>query len=158
MATCAHWSLLMAYHPYGCIFCMWHQLPIMQTTTPQRRDRCELCHTGISHGSNESWWLELPSIKYLGNRRLTGEATVTQRQQINIRNKSYLLEEDKTLMKEGPDGIQRKCMVGSLTTVIIAEAYERVAGGHFSANLTLHKIRTTLYWWPTMKKYVYLYC
>lgn len=61
-------------------------------------------------------------------------------------------------MKEGPDGIRRRCVAGPLTTAIIAEAHEGIAGGHFFANLTLHKILTALYWWPTMKKYVYLYC
>ena len=100
----------------------------------------------------------LPYIEYLENGRLTGETTVTQRQQIAIRSRPYILKEDKTLMKEGPDGIRRRCVAGPLTTAIITEAHEEIAGGHFSANLTLHKILTALYWWPTMKKDVYLYC
>jgi hypothetical protein len=45
-----------------------------------------------------------------------------------------------------------------LTTAIIAEAHEGVVGGQFFANLTLHKIQTALYWWPTMIKKMYLYC
>ena len=49
-------------------------------------------------------------------------------------------------------------MVGPLTTAIIKEAHEGVAGGHFSTNLTLHKILRALYWWLMMKKNVYLYC
>ena len=34
----------------------------------------------------------------------------------------------------------------------MAEAHEGIVGGHFSANITLHKILTALYWWPTMKE------
>ena len=49
-------------------------------------------------------------------------------------------------------------MSGPITTAIIAEAHEGIAGGHFSANITLHKVLTALYWWPTMKRDVYLYC
>lgn len=60
-------------------------------------------------------------------------------------------------MKEEPDGIQRKCMAWPFTRAIIAKAHEGVAGGHFFANHTLHKILTTLCWWPTMKKKVYSY-
>jgi hypothetical protein len=45
-----------------------------------------------------------------------------------------------------------------VTTAIIAEAHEGIAGGHFSAKITLHKILTALYWWPTMKRDVHLYC
>jgi hypothetical protein len=45
-----------------------------------------------------------------------------------------------------------------MTTAIIAEAHEGIAGGHFSAKITLHKILTALYWWPTMKHDAHLYC
>ena len=54
--------------------------------------------------------------------------------------------------------IQRTCVAGPITTAIIAEAHEGIAEGHFSANITLYKVLTALYWWPTIKKDVYLYC
>ena len=54
--------------------------------------------------------------------------------------------------------MKRRCVSGSITEAIIAEAYEGIAGGHFAANITLHKILTTLYWWHTMKMDVYMYC
>lgn len=34
-------------------------------------------------------------------------------------------------MKEGLDGIQRKCVAGPLTIAVIAKAHKGVAGGHF---------------------------
>lgn len=61
-------------------------------------------------------------------------------------------------MKERLDRIRRKCVAWPITTAIIAEVHEIIAEGQFSANLTLYKILTTLYWWSMMKKNVYLYC
>lgn len=43
-------------------------------------------------------------------------------------------------------------------TTINAKAHEGILGGHFSVKITLLKILTSLYWWPTMKKDVHLYC
>ena len=96
-------------------------------------------------------------IDYLTHERLTTEASTT-RQQIAIRSCPFMLNQHGTLIKEGPDGIRRTCVAGPITNAIIAEAHEGIAGGHFSAKITLHKILTALYWWPTMKRDVYLYC
>ena len=49
-----------------------------------------------------------------------------QRQQNVILGRPYLIKENKTLMKEAPDGIQRRCVAGPLTTAIIAKTHKGV--------------------------------
>ena len=115
------------------------------------------CTTITAKRENEQDW-RTPYIDYLKHGRLTTEASTTQRQQIAIRSRPFMLNQNGTLIKEGPDGMRRTCVAGPVTTAIIAEAHEGIAGGHFSARITLHKILTALYWWPTMKRDVHLYC
>ena len=95
-----------------------------------------------------------PYIDYLLNGHLTQEATTSERQQIAIRRRPYTIM-NHTLMKLGPDGIQRVCVAEPMSQAIIAEAHKGLAGGHFGTNITLHKILTARYWWPTMQKDVY---
>jgi hypothetical protein len=45
-----------------------------------------------------------PFIDYLTHGRLTTEASTTQRQQIAIRSRPYMLNHNDNLIKEGPDG------------------------------------------------------
>ena len=115
------------------------------------------CTTITTKGENEQDW-RTPYIDYLKHGHLTTEATTTQWQQVAIRSRPFTLNQNGTLIKEGPDNMRRTCVAGPVTTAIIAEAHEGIAGGHFSARITLHKILTALYWWPTMKRDVHLYC
>ena len=114
------------------------------------------CKTiSIKENGEQDWRLSF--IDYLEHGRLTTEATTTQPHQIAIRSRLFMLNQNRTQVKEGPDGIRRICVAGPITTAIIVEAHEGIAGGHFSAKITLHKILTALYWWPSMKKDVYFY-
>ena len=115
------------------------------------------CRT-VTSKENEGHDWRTPFIDYLTHGRLTTEASIIQRQQIAIHSRPFMLNQNGTLIKEGPDGIRRTCVAGPVTTAIIAEAHEGIAGGHFSAKIILHKILTALYWWPSLKKGVYLYC
>ena len=115
------------------------------------------CKTITINGKEEPDW-RTPFINYLTHGRLTTEASTTERQQIAIRSRPYMLNHNEILLKEGPDGIRRICVAGPITTAIITEAHEGIVGGHFSANITLHKVLTALYWWPSMKKDIHLYC
>ena len=115
------------------------------------------CKTITIKDKEEQDW-RTPFIDYLTHGRLTTKALTTQQQQIAIRSRPYLLNHNGTMIKEGPDGIRRTCVTGALMTASIAEAHEGIARGHFSANITLHKVLTAMCWWPTMKKYMYLDC
>ena len=53
--------------------------------------------------------------------------------------------------------MESRCVSGPITEAIITEAHEGIAGGHFAENITLHKILTAFYWWPTMKRDVCIY-
>ena len=138
---------------------------IVQDTNDYINGECPKCKgnttTKIQCGAittdpQEDW--RTPFIDYLSHGRLTTPATLTQRQQIAIRSRPFQLVNGDKLIKEGADGMKRRCVSGPITEAIIAEAHEGIAGGHFAANITLHKILTALYWWPTMKRDVYIYC
>ena len=115
------------------------------------------CRTVTSKDKEEPDW-RVVFIDYLRHGRLTMEPSTTQRQQIAICSRPYWLTHNGTLIKEGPESLRRIRVNGPTTTAIIVEAHEGIAGGHFSANITLHKVLTALYWWPTMEIYVYSYC
>ena len=115
------------------------------------------CKTIAVKEKEEQDW-RTPFIDYLKHGRLTSEASTTQRQQITILSRPYMLNHNGTLIKEGPDGIRQTCVAGPIMMAIVAKAHEGIASGHFSANITLHKVLIALYWWPTMKKDVYFYC
>ena len=131
------------------------QLEVFGLQQPNRTSKIQINTITIEEKEEQDW--KTPFIDYLTHGRLTTEASTTQRQQIAIRIRPYMLNHNGTLIKEGPDGIWRTCVAGPITTAIIAKVHERIVGGHFSTNITLHKVLTTLYWWPTMKKDVYLY-
>lgn len=59
---------------------------------------------------------------------------------IAIRSHPYMLTHREELIKERPSNIQRKRIVGPITIAIIVEAHEGIIGGHFSTNITLHKV------------------
>ena len=89
---------------------------------------------------------------------MTTPATISQRQQIAIRSGPFLLINGDQLIRERAYGMESRCVSGPITEAIITEAHEGIAGGHFAENITLHKILTAFYWWPTMKRDVYIYC
>jgi hypothetical protein len=41
---------------------------------------------------------------------------------------------------------------------MLHEMHEGFGGGHFSFEITIHKIVDANYWWPTMHKYAFQYC
>lgn len=80
-------------------------------------------------------------IVYLSHGRLTTQATLSQRQQIVIRSRSLQLVYGDKLIKEEAKGIKHRSVFGPITEAIIPEAHKGIAGGHFVANMTLHKYR-----------------
>ena len=94
------------------------------------------CGTVNTTDPQENW--RTPFIDCLTHWSLTTPATVFQRQQTTIRSQPFRLINGDNFTKEGPDKIQRRCVLGPITTAIIAEAHEGIAGGHFVANITLH--------------------
>jgi hypothetical protein len=92
----------------------------------------------ITTDPQEDW--RTPFIDYLSHGRLTTPATTSQRQQISIRSRPFKLINGEQLIKEGADGIKRRCLSGPITEAIIAEAHEGIAREHFAENITIHKI------------------
>ena len=139
---------------------------IVQDTNDYINGKCPKCkkHTTtkiqcgtITTDPQEDWRTSF--IDYLSYERLTTPTTFSQKQQNAIRSRHFQLVKGGKLIKEGPDGMKRRCVSGPIIEAIIAKAHEGTAGGHFAANITLYKILTALYWWPTMKKnYIHMYC
>jgi hypothetical protein len=83
-------------------------------------------------------------IDYLSHENLTTPATISQRQQIAIRSRHFQLINGDQLIKK-TDELKQRYVSGPITEAITAEADENIAGGHFAANITVHKILTALY-------------
>lgn len=75
----------------------------------------------------------------------------------NTRSPIHVSTQRSIYQQKKHDGIRRKIIVEPITTAIIMGTLEGIVGGHFSTNITLHKVLTTFNWWPTMTKNVYLY-
>jgi hypothetical protein len=56
------------------------------------------------------------------------------------------------LYKLGEDGILRQCVLKHERPVILVEAHEGIAGGHYARKETAKNILCTGIWWPTLHK------
>jgi hypothetical protein len=52
----------------------------------------------------------------------------------------------------GPDEILRRCVVEVERPLILEEAHEGIAGGHYAGKETMQKVLRAGLWWPTLHK------
>jgi transposase InsO family protein len=52
----------------------------------------------------------------------------------------------------GPDEILRRCVMEVERPLILSEAHEGIAGGHYAGKETMHKVLRAGLWWPTLHK------
>jgi hypothetical protein len=57
------------------------------------------------------------------------------------------------IYKMGPDEILRRCVMEEERPLILEEAHEGIAGGHYAGKETTQKILRDGLWWPTLHKY-----
>jgi hypothetical protein len=54
------------------------------------------------------------------------------------------------LYKMGPDEILRRCVMEAELPMILEEAHEGIAGGHYAGKATTQKVLRAGLWWPTL--------
>jgi phosphopantetheinyl transferase (holo-ACP synthase) len=52
----------------------------------------------------------------------------------------------------GPDDILRRCFMEAERPLILAEAHEAIAGGHYAGKETTQKVLRAGLWWPNLHK------
>jgi hypothetical protein len=56
------------------------------------------------------------------------------------------------LYKMGADRILRRCVLEHERPIILVEAHEGIAGGHYAGKAISEKVLRTGLWWPTVHK------
>jgi hypothetical protein len=56
------------------------------------------------------------------------------------------------LYKMGPDEIIRRCIMEIERPLILTEAHEGIAGGHYAGRATKQKFMRASLWWPTLHR------
>jgi hypothetical protein len=62
------------------------------------------------------------------------------------------------LYKLGADNILRRCVMEHESPIILAEAHEGIAGGHYTGKAIAQKVLHIGLWWPTVHKDAKEYC
>jgi phosphopantetheinyl transferase (holo-ACP synthase) len=79
------------------------------------------------------------------------EYTIIQKKQLVVRAADFSLIVGQ-LYKMGPDEILRRCVMEAERPLILAEAHEGIAGGHYAGKETMQKVLRAGLWWPTLHK------
>jgi hypothetical protein len=56
------------------------------------------------------------------------------------------------LYKMGPNEVLRRCVMEVEIPLILVEAHEGIAGGHYTGKETTQKVLRAGLWWPTLHK------
>jgi hypothetical protein len=68
-----------------------------------------------------------------------------------VRSADFSLIEGQ-LYKMGPDEILRRCVMEAERPLILSEAHEGIAGGHYVGKATAQKVLQVGLWWPTLQR------
>jgi hypothetical protein len=77
------------------------------------------------------------------------EMTVAQKKQLVVKEIDYHLIA-VNLYKLDADGISRLCVLEHERLIILEEAHDEIAGGHYAGRETTQKILCAWIWWPTL--------
>jgi hypothetical protein len=90
-------------------------------------------------------------MQFLSTGLEPSEYTIIQKKQLVVRT-AYFSLIDGQLYKMGPDEILRRCVMEAERQLILIEAHEGIAGGHYAGKSTTQKILRVGLWWPTLHK------
>jgi hypothetical protein len=79
------------------------------------------------------------------------EYTITQKKQLVVHATNFSLIA-RQLYKMGPDEILKRCVMEAEKSLILAEAHEGIAGGHYIGKETTQKVLTYGLWWPILHR------
>jgi hypothetical protein len=91
-------------------------------------------------------------VQFLSTGMTPREYTVIQKKQLVVHAAYFSLIVGQ-LYNMGPDEILRRCVMEAERTLILAEAHEGIAGGHYAGKETTQKVLRVGLWWPTLHKY-----
>jgi hypothetical protein len=90
-------------------------------------------------------------VQFLSTGMAPREYTIIQKKQLVVRAADFSLIAGQ-LYKMGPDEILRRCVMEAERPLILAEAHEGIAGGHYAGKETTQKVLRAGLWWPTLHK------
>jgi hypothetical protein len=79
------------------------------------------------------------------------EYTITQKKHLVLHAIDFSLI-DGQLYKMGHDEILRRCVMEEERPLILVEAHEGIAGGHYAGKETMQKVLRVGLWWPTLHR------
>jgi hypothetical protein len=90
-------------------------------------------------------------VQFLSTGMAPHEYTIIQKKQLVVHaaNFSRITEQ---LYNMGPDEIPRRCVMEAERPLVLAEAHEGIAGGHYAGKETMNKVLRAGLWWPTLHK------
>jgi hypothetical protein len=90
-------------------------------------------------------------VQFLSMGMAPREYTIIQKKQLVVYAADFQLIVGQ-LYKMGPDEILRRCVMEAEIPLILAEAHEGIAGGHYAGKETMQKVLRAGLWWPTLHK------
>jgi len=96
-------------------------------------------------------------VQFLSTRMEPSDYTISQKKQLVVRATDFSLLAGQ-LYKMGPDEILRICVMEEERPMILVEAHEVIAGGHYTGKATTQKVSRVGLWWPTLHRDAKDYC
>ena len=93
------------------------------------------------------WYADI--VNYLACGVVPSEFSYQQKRKLRNDSRYYILD-DPLLFKRGVDMIIRRCVSENEQSKIMNECHASPYGGHFSGEITAHKILKSGFYWPTI--------
>jgi hypothetical protein len=90
-------------------------------------------------------------VQFLSTGMAPSEYTIPQKKQLVVCAADFSLIAGH-LYKMGPDEILRRCVMEAERPLILTEAHEGIAGGHYAGKETAQKVLRAGLWWPTLHR------
>jgi hypothetical protein len=90
-------------------------------------------------------------VQFLSIGIALAEYTIPQKKQLVMSIVDFSLIVGQ-LYKMGPDEILRRCVMEAEFPMILEEAHEGIAGGHYAGKATAQKVLRAGLWWPMLHR------
>jgi hypothetical protein len=90
-------------------------------------------------------------VQFLSIGVAPSEYTIPHKKQLVVRAVEFSLIVGQ-LYNMGPDEILRRCVMEAERPLILEEAHEGIAGGHYAGKETAQKVLRPSLWWPTLHR------
>jgi hypothetical protein len=90
-------------------------------------------------------------VQFLSTGMAPSEYTIPQKKQLVVCVADFSLIVSQ-LYKLGPDEILRRCLMEIERPLILPEAHEGIAGGHYTGRETAQKVLRAGLWWPNIQR------